>query len=569
MSDAFISYSRNNREVAKKLVEVMEQKGTFPWIDWQGIFTAEPNFWHTIETAIAEANAFVFLMSPDSWKSIYCNLEIAHALELKKRIIPVSVSETDDGDIREYFASQRPSDYSSAEKLLDGKAPLKLFEDNWKAIGDIHWLTLTSKQDNIEENDAKLQKAPEKIVAELQKALERDFEYVEKHTRYLTRAQQWEKEEKSPHLLLIGKSVDEAREWLKKGEELKKKQEETRTNRDQPSNPIPIQLHHEFIDASKRARHNNRAVRRVTIISVLVLFVVAGLFSLQASNAATRANASNTEAALARADIQAAEATLAPLQTTSASLALEIVVQQEIIDSFTRASLDIAQGRTSDAINRMNEVVDRYPDQALAHTARGLIYAANNELDAAIRDYSEAIRINPDNAETYLFRGRLFLDKDQYESAAEDFHTAIDIDQDYVEAYIELGEVYLIRNNRQEAREAYLLALDIDDEAARAHFGLGQIFTIDGDLDDAILRYEAAIDSNPTFADAHFNLANIYNRRAERGLSVNSDGDRRKAAYHWRTSQELGRLLEPEQREQMLEFETYLLPVPDKGLRPR
>jgi len=88
MAKVFISYSRKNIEFAKKLTGELQKSNLDFWVDWEGI-PPTVDWWREIEKGIEEADAFLFLISPDSAASKVCGQEIDHAVKNAKRIIPI------------------------------------------------------------------------------------------------------------------------------------------------------------------------------------------------------------------------------------------------------------------------------------------------------------------------------------------------------------------------------------------------------------------------------------------------------------------------------------------------
>jgi hypothetical protein len=88
MNETFISYSRKDKEFVRAVIESLKQTGIDLWIDEADIPAAA--VWkQEILVGIQFAHNFVYVISPDSVESEYCNLELDYALSLNKRIIPI------------------------------------------------------------------------------------------------------------------------------------------------------------------------------------------------------------------------------------------------------------------------------------------------------------------------------------------------------------------------------------------------------------------------------------------------------------------------------------------------
>ena len=88
MADVFVSYSRRDSEFVTRLVESVQARGKEVWLDTGGIADAEV-FPEAIKRAIEGSDAFLFVITPSSVHSSYCENEVEYARELKKRIVPV------------------------------------------------------------------------------------------------------------------------------------------------------------------------------------------------------------------------------------------------------------------------------------------------------------------------------------------------------------------------------------------------------------------------------------------------------------------------------------------------
>ena len=94
MSHIFISYSRNDKDFTKKIVRALEGKDLEIWIDMEKI-PPSVGWEDEIYRGIEEADAFLFLISPDSVRSDMCNKEIAYAIQNGKRIVTARIRDTE------------------------------------------------------------------------------------------------------------------------------------------------------------------------------------------------------------------------------------------------------------------------------------------------------------------------------------------------------------------------------------------------------------------------------------------------------------------------------------------
>ena len=243
----FISYSRRDKEMVLKLNEAIGKHGIDTWVDWENIpLTAD--WWNEIRTGIENADAFAFIISPDSLTSEVCGREVQTAVDNHKRLIPIL--------------------YRDPQK--DNPMHEKISSHNWIYMRD----------------DAEIASN----VPQMLEAINTDLSFVRAHTRLLERALGWEREKKNASFVLQGDELQSAERWL---EGAGSKQ------------PAPSSLHIEFIQASRRAA--NQRQRAITIASLVglgiavVLAIVSFVFFLQARDAQTEAEFSRDSALAAEA----------------------------------------------------------------------------------------------------------------------------------------------------------------------------------------------------------------------------------------------------------------------------
>ena len=90
--DVFISYSRQDKEIAEYICSILNDKGINYWIDKEGIYSSV-NYKEVIVDAIDTAKAIIFISSVNSNSSNYVIREIGYSVNKEKPILPIMVDE--------------------------------------------------------------------------------------------------------------------------------------------------------------------------------------------------------------------------------------------------------------------------------------------------------------------------------------------------------------------------------------------------------------------------------------------------------------------------------------------
>ena len=178
MSHIFISYSRKDIDFAQKIVDALAANNLDTWIDWKSIPKGE-DWEQEIYRGIEEADAFLFLISPDSVTSPMCNKEIVHAVKNGKRILPIVISNIDVGQVNKRF-----------------------YRRSRREIAKRNWIFCREGQDDFN-----------KAIEETCKTIHTDYEWLKYHTELQIKALEWE-QKKDNSRLLRGKELREAEQRL-------------------------------------------------------------------------------------------------------------------------------------------------------------------------------------------------------------------------------------------------------------------------------------------------------------------------------------------------------------------
>jgi WD40 repeat protein len=197
MTQVFLAYAEPDKADMELLRNSLWRESITVWTNNTDIQTGEA-FEEAINRGIEQADSLVYLLSPDSITSNFCQHELDYALSLNKRIIPILVRQTD-------------------QELV----PL--------ALRDLQHIDLT---DNIKEEDYRLDES------QLLKILHQDERYYEEQKILLVKALKWDRQKRNPSILLRGHNRGYYENWLK-------------VNRQRYEHP-PLPLHLEFIETSSK-----------------------------------------------------------------------------------------------------------------------------------------------------------------------------------------------------------------------------------------------------------------------------------------------------------------------------
>ncbi|MEM9927210.1 MAG: toll/interleukin-1 receptor domain-containing protein, partial [Cyanobacteria bacterium P01_D01_bin.50] len=229
--DAFISYGRpDSLEFATKLQADLNQQGFKIWFDFNDI-PKGVDFQNQINDGIEKSSHFLFIISPHSVHSDYCRKEINLAVKHHKRIIPLMHVEKIN---RETWRSRNPNGTDDEWEAYKAQGKHKSSQEKMhEIIGKINWVLFQEDKYDYQ-----------KSLAELIGLLRSQTDYVKKHTEFLVKALEWERNQKQTRYLLTGEEKKQAEIWLKK------------RFKDEQAPCVPSDLHCEYITESIKNGNN-------------------------------------------------------------------------------------------------------------------------------------------------------------------------------------------------------------------------------------------------------------------------------------------------------------------------
>lgn len=210
MATVFISYARKDLALVLPLKKKVEELGHDVWLDLEGLPAASP--WRAeIARAIEQRDVFLFALTPASASSSETRKELEYAQKLRKRIVPVVLSDV-------------------SPEAVDA------------SLRDIDWIFLRPEDD------------AEAGLRRLEDAITVDLDHLHQHTDILLRALGWDRTQRDRSLLLRGGNLQEAEQWLERSPGKK---------------PEPIPLQKDLVVASRQGE-NRRRMWQVVVAALLV-----------------------------------------------------------------------------------------------------------------------------------------------------------------------------------------------------------------------------------------------------------------------------------------------------------
>ncbi len=200
-------------------------------------------------------------------------------------------------------------------------------------------------------------------------------------------------------------------------------------------------------------------------------------------------------------------------------------------------------------------LVDKYPENHLAHRKLAEIYEKEGGMRKAIDEYVKAVDLNKKDYDSYYKISFLLNELDKKEDAKVMLNNLLSKKPDYIEAsmlladilcseelykealnvytaglkyspnnydlYYNMGMVYTMLNDFQNAKICYEKAATINSMLYHAYYNLGQINLIEMNLEDAEKYFTKCLEDKEQEPDAYYKLGKIYMLRGDHDNAVN------------------------------------------------
>lgn len=338
----FISYSRRDAAEAQAIAEDLRMRGFEVLLDVESILPGEQ--WRDrLSAMIGRSDALLYLISENSVESEICGFEIAHAAELKKRLIPVQIG------------------------ALDAAA----------APPDVARLNFIFARDVAERAAA---------IPTIAAAVETDIDWVREHTRLGEAARRWQAQGQPGASLLRGSDLQEAERWLAGAPGPK------------PGAPAPTALERAYLKVSREGARGRKRWLAAAAIGALIL-VGGGLFVIDAQDRAARRKAHDYTVAQALTAVERLEDRLDVIDVAMADFFTPLEVPE--LKGVAEWSFRGARRRVAKEIaNQMRQKLNGLPLPLSGEGEARRLYTEADADPAQVEAFYQALHEAQDGAES-------------------------------------------------------------------------------------------------------------------------------------------------------------------------
>lgn len=169
-----------------------------------------------------------------------------------------------------------------------------------------------------------------------------------------------------------------------------------------------------------------------------------------------------------------------------------------------------AAGRSKDAVDACEKLVQIKPEDPRARSLLGDAYREVSRPQEAIACYREALKLDPNCYEAYLGLGRVYVAMNLHAEALESYRQAVRIRPGSAPAHVALGLALSNLGRYEEAMKAFEQAKELDPAVSETQVLSGKAYLEAGLGLEAIECFRSVILIDQGHAQAHFNLGRAY-----------------------------------------------------------
>ena len=189
-----------------------------------------------------------------------------------------------------------------------------------------------------------------------------------------------------------------------------------------------------------------------------------------------------------------------------------------LIDLYSR------QQQTAKAHERLDQVLNKYPNMASLHFLKAQIYGYERNPQGAEAELRKTLELDSNYVAAYSALGALFVNTRQEERAIAEYRKILELRPDNATAYTLIGMLEDARKNYPAAVESYKKALEKDPNSLIAANNLAWLYAVqkelNGNLDEAMRLAQGVVQKSPNIAGFVDTLGWVYYQKGLHAAAV-------------------------------------------------
>jgi tetratricopeptide (TPR) repeat protein len=175
-----------------------------------------------------------------------------------------------------------------------------------------------------------------------------------------------------------------------------------------------------------------------------------------------------------------------------------------------RAQIKLRQGRPSEAVTALQDVLPRDPDNAAAHFQLGVAFDQLGDQSRAASEWREAVRLRPDFLDAHRSLAGVSIAKGDWNALSQTAATIISLQPGAPDGYVFQAIAQANLKRPEQAESSIEKAIEVAPKNPLGYIQLGALRASQSKFADAEKAYRQALDLSPESADALAGLMRVY-----------------------------------------------------------
>jgi tetratricopeptide (TPR) repeat protein len=179
---------------------------------------------------------------------------------------------------------------------------------------------------------------------------------------------------------------------------------------------------------------------------------------------------------------------------------------------------------TAKAHARLDQVLNKYPNNASLHFLKGQAFGYEHNPQGAEAELRKTLELDPNYLPAYSALGALFVNTKQEDRAIAEYRKILELRPDNATAYTLIGMLEDGRRNFVAAADNYRKALEKDPNAIIAANNLAWLYAtrreLNGNMDEAVRLAQGVVQKNPNVAGFVDTLGWVYYQKGLHAAAV-------------------------------------------------